>query len=355
MKVAIINLLSGLFEISLRANTGLTSSKTWLLPPTLPTAGQVLQVSSVSANNITLDFATVTGGGGGVGTVTSVGMSAPADTFSVANSPVTSSGTIALTYANQVANLIHASPASGGAGVPTWRALVAADIPALDAAKITTGSIAIARLPVGTAINTVAAGNDSRFHTQNTDTGTSSPSFQLNNLATGVRLKDVVGVLQLRNSADTAFADLSVNNLTVAGTTTTVNSETVAIADNILLLNSNVTTGTPTENGGIEISRGASANADLIWVESTQNWAAGVVGSEMRLSRVASRNFVAADLVTGVLTFTHNLGTNNIVWQIYDDAGNAVFPDVISTSTSTATFDFKGATIANTWRAVVIG
>ena len=39
-------------------------------------------------------------------------------------------------------------------------------------------------------------------------------------------------------------------NLTVSGTTTTVESETVTIADNILLVNSNVT-GTPSENGGI--------------------------------------------------------------------------------------------------------
>ncbi|MDN7456605.1 hypothetical protein [Burkholderia cenocepacia] len=68
------------------------------------------------------------GGGGGSGTVTSVGLSAPAQ-FTVTNSPVTSSGTIALTWAAQAANLVFAGPTSGAAATPGFRALVAADIP----------------------------------------------------------------------------------------------------------------------------------------------------------------------------------------------------------------------------------
>ncbi len=48
--------------------------------------------------------------------------------FSVASSPVTSSGTIAVTKATQSQNLVFASPTSG-TGVPTFRALVAGDLP----------------------------------------------------------------------------------------------------------------------------------------------------------------------------------------------------------------------------------
>lgn len=61
-------------------------------------------------------------------------------------------------------------------------------------------------------------------------------------------------------------------NLTVNGTTTTVNSETVTIADNIIQLNSNVSTGAPTENAGIEIRRGSSASVQLRWNETTDKW-----------------------------------------------------------------------------------
>jgi hypothetical protein len=66
----------------------------------------------------------------GAGTVTSVGMSMPA-IFSVSGSPVTTTGTLAATLANQSANRVWAGPTSGGAAAPTFRALVAADIPSL--------------------------------------------------------------------------------------------------------------------------------------------------------------------------------------------------------------------------------
>ena len=60
-------------------------------------------------------------------------------------------------------------------------------------------------------------------------------------------------------------------NLTVNGTTTTLNTETLAIEDNIVLLNSNVS-GSPTVNAGIEVERGTSPNVVLRWNESTDKW-----------------------------------------------------------------------------------
>ncbi len=68
----------------------------------------------------------------GAGTVTSVGLTMPA-VFSVANSPVTSSGTLAVTLATESANRVWAGPTTGAAASPTFRALVAADIPDLSA------------------------------------------------------------------------------------------------------------------------------------------------------------------------------------------------------------------------------
>lgn len=62
--------------------------------------------------------------------VTSIGVATPAE-FSVSGSPVTSSGTITISKANQNANLVYAGPTTGGAAAPTFRALVAADIPSV--------------------------------------------------------------------------------------------------------------------------------------------------------------------------------------------------------------------------------
>ena len=63
-------------------------------------------------------------------------------------------------------------------------------------------------------------------------------------------------------------------NLTVSGTTTTVNTETINLADNIILLNSNEA-GVPTQDGGIEIERGTSANVSFLWDESATRWTTG--------------------------------------------------------------------------------
>lgn len=62
----------------------------------------------------------------GTGTVTSVAQTVPAE-FSIGGSPVTTSGTLAITKATQTANLVWAGPASGAAAQPTFRALGSAD------------------------------------------------------------------------------------------------------------------------------------------------------------------------------------------------------------------------------------
>jgi trimeric autotransporter adhesin len=87
---------------------------------------------------LTLSTATATG------TVSSVGLSLPA-IFTVTGSPVTSTGTLAGSLANQTANLVFAGPATGVPTAPTFRALVANDIPNLDASKLTSGTLSIAR------------------------------------------------------------------------------------------------------------------------------------------------------------------------------------------------------------------
>lgn len=67
------------------------------------------------------------GGGGGSGTVTSVGLSMPAE-FAVSGSPVTTSGTLGVTKASQAANEVYAAP-DGASGQPSFRALTTGDLP----------------------------------------------------------------------------------------------------------------------------------------------------------------------------------------------------------------------------------
>ena len=80
-------------------------------------------------------------GGGGGGTVTSVGVSMPSGEYNIANSPITGSGTINITYKDQLQNLIFASP-NGATGAPSFRSIVGNDLP--DATTTTKGALPIA-------------------------------------------------------------------------------------------------------------------------------------------------------------------------------------------------------------------
>jgi hypothetical protein len=75
-------------------------------------------------------------------------------------------------------------------------------------------------------------------------------------------------------SDDTATfsGDLIVSgDLTVSGTTTTVNTDVLNVADNIIILNSDVT-GAPSQDAGIQVERGTSTNVQFVWKESNDRW-----------------------------------------------------------------------------------
>lgn len=74
----------------------------------------------------------------GTGTVTSVGLSLPTE-FTVTNSPVTTAGTLTATWASETAKYFFAAPNAVN-GTPTFRAIVASDIPALSYAPQTSGT-----------------------------------------------------------------------------------------------------------------------------------------------------------------------------------------------------------------------
>jgi hypothetical protein len=111
-------------------------------------------------------------------------------------------------------------------------------------------------------------------------------------------------------------------NLTVSGTQTVVESETVTIADNILLVNSNVT-GAPSENGGIEVERGTSDNASILWNETSDKF-------ELKVGSAS------ADLVANIVT------TTSVIGAFSGDLSG----DVTSTGLSTfADVDINGGNI----------
>lgn len=129
--------LSGTVAIT-NGGTGQTTANAALnalLPSQTGNSGKIL----------TTDGSNTSWGAAGSGTVTSVGLDGNS-MFSITGSPVTTSGTLSIGLSNQSANTILAGPTTGAATTPTFRALVAADIPDISASKITSGTIDSARI-----------------------------------------------------------------------------------------------------------------------------------------------------------------------------------------------------------------
>ena len=143
------------------------------------------------------------------GTVTSVGLSLP-NIFSVSGSPVTTSGTLTGTLATQTTNKVFAAP-NGSTGTPTFRALVAGDIPDLSSSY----------LPI---------------------------------------------------SGGTVSSNLTISgNLTVNGTTTTVNSTTVSVDDKNIELGATASPSDASADGGGITLKGTTDHT-IAWTNATDSW-----------------------------------------------------------------------------------
>lgn len=74
---------------------------------------------------------------------------------------------------------------------------------------------------------------------------------------------------------DKTFSDNVIvgGNLTVNGTVTTINTEQIDLADNIININSDIDGATdPTQDAGIIVNRGNEVESELIWNETTDRW-----------------------------------------------------------------------------------
>ena len=131
-------------------------------------------------------------------------------------------------------------------------------------------------------------------------------------------------------------------DLTVSGTTTTVNTETINLADNQILLNSNET-GTPSQNGGIEIERGTSANKTLVWNETSDKW---TVGGETFVAGTFEGNLTGN--VTGNASTATALATSRTISLTGDVSGSASFNGTgNATITATIADDSHNHVISN--------
>jgi hypothetical protein len=96
---------------------------------------------------------------------------------------------------------------------------------------------------------------------------------------TGTGALIVTGGVGIVENLNVGGDTIITGDLTVNGTTTSVNSNEVNIGDAIILLNSDET-GAASANAGFEIERGTDANVSFIWNESDDKW--DLAGEELQ-------------------------------------------------------------------------
>ena len=161
-------------------------------------------------------------------------------------------------------------------------------------------------------------------------------------------------------------------NLIVTGTRIFANTTTVDLSDNIITLNADIGEVTPSENAGLEVHRGTSANVQFVWNETIDRWTFTTDGTNY--VTVASNNDVAT-AYSNAIAYSGNAAlayANAIAYAASNSyvnstfaplsgaaftgavsgittlaAGNTTITGFINVSTNTATFGTALYVVAN--------
>jgi len=149
---------------------------------------------------------------------------------------------------------------------------------------------------------------------------------------------------------DVTVGNFICDNLTVNGTQTIIDSNTVNIGDNILTLNSDEA-GTPSQNAGLEIERGTSTNVSIRWNETTDKWQYTNDGSNY--SDIGSSTYTNTDVDTH-LNQSNPTSGYVLSWNGSDYAWVAQTTDT-DTNTFTGLTGTPSSYTANKWLKVNAG
>ena len=129
------------------------------------------------------------------------------------------------------------------------------------------------------------------LHTGNTNNPHQTTFY---NLVSTAHTHTISDVINLQSSLDSKFSlsggtvngSVIINgNVQILGSATTINTQTLSIADNVVTLNSNYSGNTAPFFGhsGIEVLRGSGTTAAMLWEEQNSQWEAGLHGTTKRI------------------------------------------------------------------------
>lgn len=183
-------------------------------------------------------------------------------------------------------------------------------------------------------VTSVASGNGL---TGGTITGTGTltavggPTMTVN--TTGIHVNSTLSITDLTLSG----------NLTVSGTTTYINTTTLNVGDNIVTLNADLGAAAPSQDAGIEVMRGTSANVQFIWDETNDRWSTN------------GQSLAANTLVVGGTTLNSTVyaGTANNA-DYLDGQHGSYYTNATNITTGTLPYAQIPANIVNTTAAFTL-
>jgi hypothetical protein len=314
------------------------------------------------------------------GTVTSVATSGTVSGLTLTGGTITTTGTITLggtlavlpsNFSSQTANTVLAAP-NGSAGVPTFRAIVAADIPTLNqnttgTAANVTGTVAVANGGTGATTNSAARTNLGattlggnlftlanvaaiafpRFNADNTISSLDAASFRT---AIGAGTSSTTGTVTSVGGTGTV-SGLSLSgtvttsgNLTLGGTLAVLPSNFASQTANTFLAAPNGSAGTPTFRAVVAADI-PTLNQNTTGTAAISTAATVTTSATASAFKVPFANTTASTtgnyglLQDSEATFTYNPSTNTLTVGTVSGAlsGNATTSSSTSGNAATAT------------------
>jgi hypothetical protein len=216
-----------------------------------------------------------------------------------------------------------------------------------DSTNVTQNSRLTAIEATTASLNTYTASNDATNTTQNNKLGSlESVSSSLLTFSSSV-----ANAIEFTGSSVTLKGDLLVK-----GTTTSINSTTVDIGDNIISLN-----GTGATNGGIivrDATGGTTTSGSLLWDTTNDYWKAGAAGNEDRLVLANEFNtYTSSNNTTntsqngrldGLESFSASVNSTTASQQIAQNAQNVRLNTLENTTASLNTYTASNDSTNNT-------
>jgi len=293
---------------------------------------------SLATGGSTVDTVTLTGDVTGSGTLagSSISIATTIAANSVALGTDTTGNYIAALTASTGVNI------TGGTGegitnvISIGQPVASTDSPTFSGLTLS-GDLAVN----GADITTTSTGTATLFNTNAT-------TLNIGGAATSIGIGAATGTTTINNSLTVT------GDLLVSGSVTTLNTATLYVEDNVVVLNSGVT-GAPSLDAGIEIERGDSTNVSILWNETSDLWTLTNNGTNYaQIARKYSATISSSAATT--YTITHNLNTRDVTVNVYQNSGNydTVEVDIFRSGVNTVDIGFT-ASPAVDYRVVITG